>query len=96
MYSLRRLTTDGYEHNFLLGDTYSKVLKRKVSKEEWDSVSENYWGEGYHKKKINVGDENIPERDCYGFVFANGTTHFLLPWQENYIVTESGSTFEKL
>lgn len=90
MYTLRRILEDGYEYNFLLGSTYTVIMKEKVSQDEWDAVSRNYWGEIYDSKKLYPdGETNNPERDCYGFIRSeDGTWHFLLPWQKNYIMID--------
>ena len=96
MYTLRRILEDGYEYNFLLGKSYTLILKERVSKEEWDAISERYWGESYSKMRL-PDDKNVKdsERDCFGFVQAEGLELFLLPWQKNYIMID-GKTFSTL
>ena len=95
MYTLRRILENGFEYNFQLGKNYTLILKERVSEEEWKKVSENYWSE-------NCFNTNTPEKDkhifeCYGFVRSeSGEDYFLLPWQKNYIMTESGKTFYHL
>lgn len=103
MYTLRRIHREGQESNFYLGKNYSVLLKEKASKEEWDAISIRYWGKTYEDMLSEVIEDGAPhvsevaERDCFGFVIAeNGETFFLLPWQQNYIMTESGKTFSNL
>ncbi len=91
MYTLRRILEDGYEHNFLLGKNYTLILKDRVSKEEWDAVSKNYWGETYSKRVLQEEKRNA-ERDCVGFINSENGEHFILPWQKNYIMID-GKTF---
>lgn len=93
MYTLRRILEDGYEHNFLLGKNYTLILKNRVSEKEWEDVSVNYWGETYFKRVLNEEERNA-ERDCIGFINSEYETHFILPWQKNYIMIE-GKTFYK-
>lgn len=112
MYTLRRILENGYEYNFFLGDSYTLLRKEHLSEEEWDTTSKSYWGETYsYKKEVAVPKEpvgkmgdvpenpssQIPERDCYAFILTGkGEYHFILPWQRNYIMTESGKTFSRL
>jgi len=101
MYTLRRILEDGYEYNFLLGNSYTVIQKDRVKINEWDDVSKDYWGESYEKNKTTVDlKEKSPEhaeQACYGFIKAEyGTMHFLLPWQQNYIMTSGGKTFSHL
>lgn len=97
MYTLRRMFGCGQETNFALGNAYSVSLKAKLSQNEWDDLSTHYWGVAYEKNKNSTTIEQVAERDCYGFVTDDkGGHYFLLPWQENYIMTESGKTFSNL
>ncbi len=87
MHTLVRELEDNTTSYFTLGESYSVIKKESVSKEEWDRISRDYWGEAYQSAK--TGDR-VPERDCTGFVIGeNGTWHFLLPWQKNFIITKS-------
>lgn len=100
MYTLRRILEDGYEYNFALGNTYTVILKDRVKKEKWIEVSKDFWGQSYEDSlkiySLEPESKNA-ESSCYGFIIAeDGTHHFLLPWQQNYIMTVGGKTFSHL
>lgn len=95
MYTLRRILEDGTEYNFCLGNNYTVIRKEAVDIEIWDRASRDYWGEDY-SPLVNNTEKQSPSRDCYAFVIADdGTNHFVLPWQQNYIVNKFGDTFHK-
>lgn len=96
MFTLRRVLEDGYEFNFLLGKSYTLILKERVSKEEWSVISKNYWGETYNERVLCEKDLKNEVRCCFGFIQSEYEEHFLLPWQKNYIMAESGKTFSNL
>lgn len=83
MYTLRRVSSDGIEMNFNLGDSYTFVEKEKNPKE--------------FKRMINEVLNGEISNTCYAFVSYNGgQIHFLHKDQRNYIMTESGVTFSNL
>jgi hypothetical protein len=100
MYTLRRILKDGYEYNFFLGKNYTLIRKDSVSEEEWNEVSSHYWGPSYNKHRTAEDKtvDNVPEISCFAFVVSeNGSDyHFILPWQQNYIMTSDGKTFSNI
>lgn len=83
MFILRKITGDGKPINFELGNSYTVLLKETHQKEFEDYLNAGKYGEAY-------GEE------IYGFVISNGDTKCLFRKQQNYIMTDSGQTFENL
>lgn len=103
MYTLRRILKDGYEHNFFLGKSYTVIRKDSVSEEEWNEASSHYWGPSYNLHRASIDEksakvDNIPELSCFAFVVSeNGSDYyFVLPSQQNYIMTSDGKTFSNI
>lgn len=85
MYTLRKITGEGLQINFWLGNSYTLVTEENNPKR----FKENY--EMLHKDKPNSDSET------YGFVIGEDLkSHPLFKKQFNYIMTESGRTFSNL
>ena len=81
MYTLRIIDKDNGVINIALGDEYSKVTK-DFSPEKWENINE------FMKKN------DSPLSNCY-IISQNGVI-YNPKGMESYIMTESGSTFEKV
>lgn len=91
MYTLRRITQEGVEHNSFLGKTYTVVDSRK-SLETFKETGERFW-ERYPKHGI-VSDE---DQETHAFVTTDeGEIIPLYKNQQNFIMTSDGRTFSNL
>jgi hypothetical protein len=80
MFILRKITGNGGELNFALGDSYSLTLKDANPKE--------------FKEILSVGGHDAFEDDLYGFITYGDRKHqMLFKKQFNYIMTDTGKTF---
>jgi len=94
MYTLRRILEDDAVINFGLGSSYTVIRK---GSERFEEISKDYWGKIYKDVKDSKLNLRVAERDNEAFIVAeDGTNHFILPWQRNYVMTDSGKTFERL
>jgi hypothetical protein len=83
MFILRKITGNGGELNFALGDSYSLILKDKNPKE--------------FNEVLSVGGHSAFEDDLYGFITYGDCQHqMLFIKQFNYIMTDSGKTFKNI
>jgi hypothetical protein len=86
MYTLRIIETDGREVNMYLGNHYTIYKKESTNKEDFDFKLEKYFGEDIDDDKIKsfIDSENLPNS-------------LPLYWDKaQYIVNDSGKTFQKL
>lgn len=85
MFILRKISGCGVEGNTSLGNHYTVVLKDRNP-------------EAFEETKETYGSEWVTSNQVYGFVTSEGgkDIHCLYPKQGNYIMTESGSTFDNL
>ncbi len=82
-YHLRKITSEGVESNFALGDQYT-VVSREENKKQFIKIVEAYFKKGV--------DEAI-----YCFVQNGfGTIYGIEKTSKAYIVTNSGSTFSNI
>lgn len=80
MFILRKITGNGGELNFALGDSYSLILKESNPKE--------------FKEVLSVGGHDAFEDDLYGFITHGDCQHHMLFKNHfNYIMTDTGKTF---
>jgi metallophosphoesterase superfamily enzyme len=81
MYTLRKISKSGkYQMNICLGKSYT--LTTRESEKEFKEYEE----------LMGVADENV-------FAFISGNSNGVMPLvksQKNYIMTESGATFDNL
>lgn len=83
MFILRKITGNGGELNFALGDSYSLILKDKNPKE--------------FKEVLYVNGHNAFLDDIYGFIgYGDSKFHMLFISHFNYIMTENGKTFKNV
>lgn len=83
MFILRKITGNGGELNFALGDSYSLILKDTNPKE--------------FKEVLSLGGHSAFEDDLYGFITYGDCQHqMLFKKQFNYIMTENGKTFKNI
>ena len=82
MFVLRKITGEGFEMNFALGDSYNLIEREKTPKE-------------FFKVGADVFGDIIPGY-VYGFVTCDKTTHVLSTKQKSFIMTEGGKTFTQL
>lgn len=82
-YHLRKITKEGVESNYALGDQYV-VVNRERNKKEFIKIVEAYFKDGV-------------KEDIYCFVQNSfGTIYGIEKTSQAYIVTSSGSTFSNL
>lgn len=89
MYTLRRISGEGVEMNFLLGQSYTVVSRDSAHyrfKEDFKRFFNSEW-------KDDEPDDNV-----YAFVGNEGgtTIYPLYEGQRAYIMIESGATFSNL
>lgn len=85
MYTLRKITGEGLQMNFNLGNEYTVVTKES-NPEQFKRTFEVFWK-----------DMPETESETYGFVTGEDLKiHCLFKKQFNYIMTESGRTFSNL
>lgn len=91
MYTLRRITQEGVEHNSFLGKTYTVVDSRK-SLETFKETGERFWE--HYPKGEPISDE---DQETHAFVTSNeGEMIPLYKNQQNFIMTSEGKTFANL
>ena len=92
MYTLRTIETDGKEVNLYLGNHYTLYKKENVTKEEFDFLLEQYFGDDTDE------DMERKKRQIKSFISADNLPNSLpLYWdKDQYIVNNSGKTFQKL
>lgn len=84
MYTLRKITKDGLEMNFNLGNSYTLVTKERNS-------------EAFEKDMKAIPYVDIEERGIYGIVWSQDSQmNLLYDYQQSYIMTESGKTFSNV
>lgn len=86
MYTLRKITGEGVQMNFCLGKSYTVITEEKNPKQY----------EELFIKGCKSDEHDMPwdKETCFGAISAEGTTHYLFRKQKNFIMTESGATFE--
>lgn len=84
MFALRKITKDGVEMNFDLGDSYTLIDKERSPK-DFAMFCEH---SGYDVEKDSV----------YAVISCKGGSSILPLYstQKNYIVTETGSTYQRI
>lgn len=83
MFILRKITGNGGELNFALGDSYSLILKESNPKE--------------FKEVLYVNGHKAFVDDIYGFIgYGDSKFHMLFINHLNYIMTENGKTFKNI
>lgn len=85
MYTLRKISSNGLEQNFFLGENYSIITERK-SKESFNERFEIFWKDSPNPLSETIAFITNQEGKCFP-IFKN---------DETYIMTESGKTFSKL
>ena len=79
MFTLRKITTDGFEMNFVIGKNYG-IEYREKNQEEFNKRCSDY---------IDAHGEEV-----YGMICdENSEFHCLFKKQQNYIMTENGKTY---
>lgn len=85
MYTLRKITGEGVQMNFNLGNSYS-VVTLEANEEQFKKEYELFWNEKHSEKS-----------ETYAFVsYEGGNVLPLYKNQFNYIMTDSGKTFSNL
>lgn len=84
MYTLRRISGNGVEMNFALGDSYTVVSKQSAPEE--------------FEKNMNDFVDAYPGGEIYAFVWTvNGTDVYpLFKGQQAYVMTPGGCTLSNL
>ncbi|MAX51532.1 MAG: hypothetical protein CMH22_06090 [Methylophaga sp.] len=94
MYTLRKITTDNLESNTSLGNSYN-VIHREVSYDEFKLHYEAH----FNANHVADLDENATKftKNCLAFISTEeGKLIPIYKNQYNYIMTESGKTFDKI
>jgi hypothetical protein len=82
MFTLRKISETGYEHNFILGNHYTLRLKDRDAE---------FFTKEFKEQVDAFGDE------LYGVVIGdNCNIHCLFVKQKNYIMTGNGQTYTNL
>lgn len=82
MFILRKITGNGVEENFALGDSYSLILK---------DTNPNHFNE-----VLEINGHDRFKGEIYGFIAYELRYLMLFTDDYNYIMTESGKTFKNI
>lgn len=95
MYTLRRISGQGVEMNFALGNSYT-VVNRFLSYESFAEDFKEFYGKPHVADLDPLADDDT--KGVYAFVGSeNGINVYpLYTGQQAYIMTESGATFSNL
>lgn len=90
MFTLRRISGDGIQMNQEIGKGYTLIHKERNVKEfarTFVEVFDKEWGEDL---------DSTTDYDCYAFVCECDLIQPLYKNQLNFIMTDSGQTFDNL
>lgn len=95
MFTLRKITSDNIETNTYLGAIF-QVIRREENYEEFARTYESIF-EKRHVADLDNSADNY-SKDTYAFIITEfgKDVHPLYKKQFNYIVSESGKTFNNL
>jgi hypothetical protein len=93
MYTLRRISTEGVEMNFNLGNQYTLFTKEK-SLESFNKCVGEIFTESAHQDSLKQAED----LEIYAFIAAeNGAENYpLYANQRSYIMTAQGQTFDNI
>lgn len=92
---LRKVLNDNTYTNSVLGNQY-QVIERETNYDEFSKAFKNNFDK-FHVADLDPTSDNFTQ-NCYAFLVIEGGSKLipLYKKQWNYIMTESGKTFENL
>lgn len=90
MFTLRKITVDGVEHNYVIGDDYN-CITRESNYEDFCKMFKDVYGRPHVADSDETADDDT--RKCHAFIWNYKCVHPLYKGDSNFVMTEGGKTY---
>jgi hypothetical protein len=90
MFTLRKITADGVEHNYVIGDDYNSVT-RESNYDDFCKIFKDVFGRNHVADIDETADDDT--KKCHAFIWNYKRTYPLYKGDFNFVMTDRGKTY---